>query len=51
MGHVEGRVIMEAEGIQAALERLSAEIIDSTEDPASLPWWAFIPAAFFLPTG
>ncbi|MDR3568611.1 MAG: bifunctional pyr operon transcriptional regulator/uracil phosphoribosyltransferase PyrR [Syntrophobacteraceae bacterium] len=36
MGYVDGRVIMEAEDIQAALERLSADIIASSRDPHRL---------------
>ena len=36
MGQDYGRVVMEGEGIQAALERISEEIIDSTEDPGKL---------------
>ena len=36
MGQDYGRVVMEGEGIQAALERLSEEIIASTEDPGKL---------------
>jgi pyrimidine operon attenuation protein/uracil phosphoribosyltransferase len=36
MGHDYGRVIMEAKGIQATLERLSAEIIASSKDPGKL---------------
>ncbi|MFZ0931201.1 MAG: bifunctional pyr operon transcriptional regulator/uracil phosphoribosyltransferase, partial [Syntrophobacteraceae bacterium] len=37
MGHDnDGRVVMEAEGIQAALERLSSEIIASSRDPDKL---------------
>ncbi len=36
MGYVDGRVIMEAGEIQAALERLSAEIIASSRDPRRL---------------
>lgn len=37
MGHdSDGRVIMEAKGIQAALERLSGEIIASSRDPGKL---------------
>jgi pyrimidine operon attenuation protein/uracil phosphoribosyltransferase len=36
MGYVDGRVIMEARDIQAALERLSTEIIKSSRDPRRL---------------
>ena len=36
MGQDYGRVVMEGEGIQASLERISEEIIDSTEDPGKL---------------
>ena len=37
MGHdSDGRVVMEAEGIQAALERLSDEIIASSREPGKL---------------
>jgi len=37
MGHnKDGRVVMEAEGIQAAIERLSREIIASSRDPDKL---------------
>jgi pyrimidine operon attenuation protein/uracil phosphoribosyltransferase len=37
MGHDgDGRVIMEAKGIQAAIERLSGEIIASTRDSGKL---------------
>ncbi|MGO9532100.1 MAG: bifunctional pyr operon transcriptional regulator/uracil phosphoribosyltransferase PyrR [Syntrophobacteraceae bacterium] len=36
MGQDYGRVVMEGEGIQAALERLSEEIIASTKDPGQL---------------
>lgn len=36
MGHDCGRVVLEAKGIQAALERLSAEIIASSKDPGRL---------------
>jgi len=37
MGHVsDGRVVMEAKGIQSALERLSGEIIASSRDPGKL---------------
>jgi pyrimidine operon attenuation protein / uracil phosphoribosyltransferase len=36
MGQDYGRVVMEGEGIQAALERLSEEIIASTKDPGRL---------------
>ncbi len=36
MGYVDGRVIMEAGDIRAALERLSAEIIASSRDPRRL---------------
>lgn len=36
MGQVDGRVIMEAKGIHAVLERLSEEIIASSRDPGKL---------------
>ncbi|MGA2404105.1 MAG: bifunctional pyr operon transcriptional regulator/uracil phosphoribosyltransferase PyrR [Syntrophobacteraceae bacterium] len=36
MGRDKGRVIMEGKGIEAALERLSGEIIASTKDPGKL---------------
>ena len=36
MGNGSGRIIMEAKGIQATLERLSAEIIASIRDPAKI---------------
>ncbi len=36
MGFVDGRVIMEAGDVQAALERLSTEIITSSRDPRKL---------------
>ena len=36
MGQDYGRVVMEGGGIQAALERISEEIIASTKDPGRL---------------
>ena len=51
MGQDYGRVVMEGEGIQAALERISEEIIDSTEDPGKLALVGIHSEVSFWPTG